>query len=224
MLNLPMAKARGFREPPCGSVRGSFRPRQQVCSQPHSHRGHEPFHTRRTPTALLASPRSQSDQRGSHMPSRSWWNTWRALRGTAYRLQCTCRQASYEVECVPHWQRSSQRFWQWPCGDRSTTPGSYGRQRADVRVCGCDLSADWQDVDALYNTRGMRVLRTRGALTPYLKPGGCGVFLLIPALMGKENITCYDAVSQRAGPPLSTPVFCHNAVAHLRQSALGGLS
>jgi hypothetical protein len=37
------------------------------------------------------------------MPRRSWWNTWRVLRGIAYRLQCTYRQASYEVERVPHW-------------------------------------------------------------------------------------------------------------------------
>ena len=37
----------------------------------------------------------------------------------------------------------------------------------------------------------------------------------MPLLVGKENITCYDAVSRRAGHPLSTPALCHNAVAHL---------
>src|SRR5687768_6154221 len=46
----------------------------------------------------------------------------------------------------------------------------------------------------------------------------------MPFLVGKENITCYDAVSQRAGPLLSTPVFCHNAVVSVRQGAPAGLS
>jgi hypothetical protein len=34
LLNLPMAKAMGFQTPPCGGPRGSFRPRQRVCSLP----------------------------------------------------------------------------------------------------------------------------------------------------------------------------------------------
>ena len=42
--------------------------------------------------------------------------------------------------------------------------------------------------------------------------------------VGKENITCYDAVSQRAGSLLSIPAFCHNVVVSLRQSAPAGLS
>src|SRR5437764_10322829 len=45
----------------------------------------------------------------------------------------------------------------------------------------------------------------------------------MPFLVGKENITCSDAVSQRAGPLLSTPVLCHNAIVPLYQSASGGL-
>src|SRR5437870_7627935 len=98
VLNLPTAKAGGFREPPCDGVRGAFRPRQSTCSWPHSHHGHGQLHMLSTSTSLLTSLRSQWDQRGFHMPSRSWWNTSRGLRGTAYRLQCTCRQASHEVE------------------------------------------------------------------------------------------------------------------------------
>src|SRR6267378_4530028 len=42
--------------------------------------------------------------------------------------------------------------------------------------------------------------------------------------VGKENITCYDAVSRRAGPLLSIPAFCHNAVVSQPQSAPAGLS
>jgi hypothetical protein len=42
--------------------------------------------------------------------------------------------------------------------------------------------------------------------------------------VGKENITCYDAVSRRAGPLLSISAFCHNMVLSLRQSAPAGLS
>src|SRR5260370_29109771 len=102
-----MAKARGFRGPPRGGVRGSFRPRQRACSWPHSHHGHALTHNQHTATALPTSPHSQSDRTGSHMLSRSWWRTGKGLRGTAYRLQCTCRRASHEAERVPHWQRLS---------------------------------------------------------------------------------------------------------------------
>src|SRR5262249_29132563 len=42
--------------------------------------------------------------------------------------------------------------------------------------------------------------------------------------VGKENITCYDAVSRRAGRLLSIPAFCHNAIVSLRQSVPAGLS
>ena len=41
--------------------------------------------------------------------------------------------------------------------------------------------------------------------------------------MGKENITCYDAVSRRAGPLFSTPMFGSNAIIPLHHSAPGGL-
>ena len=47
-LNLHMAKARGFREPPCGGVRGSFRPRHGACLWPHSHHGHALSHNQHT--------------------------------------------------------------------------------------------------------------------------------------------------------------------------------
>jgi hypothetical protein len=45
----------------------------------------------------------------------------------------------------------------------------------------------------------------------------------MPFLVGKENITCYDAVFQRAGDLLSTPVFCHNAIVLLYENVPGGL-
>src|SRR5262245_34968505 len=44
------------------------------------------------------------------MLHKSWWNTLMGLRGTVYRLQCTCRPASREVAHGWHSPRSSQRF------------------------------------------------------------------------------------------------------------------
>src|SRR5262249_52302895 len=37
----------------------------------------------------------------------------------------------------------------------------------------------------------------------------------MPFLVGKENITCYDAVFWRADPLLSSPVFCYSATGGL---------
>ena len=141
-----MPEGRGFREPPCGSVRGSFRPRHGACSWPRSHRGHAPIHSRHTSTALLASRRSQWDRTGSHMPSRSWWRTGKELRGIADRLQCTCRRAGHEAARVQHWQRSSQRFLLSLYGHLSTTRWSGIRPPNGERVHGSGLSADWQGV------------------------------------------------------------------------------
>ena len=72
------------------------------------------------------------------MLSRSWWTNVRELRGTPYRLQCTCRRASREVERVPHCQRSSQKIWQWPCGNLSTRQGKDDIADQGVALCRTD--------------------------------------------------------------------------------------
>lgn len=143
-LNLPMTKARGFLTPPYGGPRGSFRPRQRVCSPPRSRRGREPSHTRRTPIALPTSLCSQWDQRDSHMPNRSWWKTSMALRRTAYRLQCTCRPASTAVEHARMRQRSCQTYERAPGDGPWTTPGTHEQPRAAERVYGSDRCAGWR--------------------------------------------------------------------------------
>jgi hypothetical protein len=75
-LNLPMAKAKGFRMGLTHTSRGSFRAQQGEYKSQHYDRDRGEFHILYTPIALLTSLLSLLGLFWQNSLSKSWWNLW----------------------------------------------------------------------------------------------------------------------------------------------------